>query len=163
MNSTRSLYCHNTSIQETAPKRNASTRILEHTVKNERKILKAFLLGHLHQLFYEMFRDKTHINQNNSSVECYAMDSQIIQFLIQSIVETGEYTLEGIAYYTRIPFDVIYDAACGISNQFSITPWARVMDLYLQVKPEISEILVDKLLRMKDKNCSTFSSLLNGA
>lgn len=127
----------------------------------ERKILKAFLLGQLHKLFSELFHNKIQCNQNNSLMECYAMDSKIIQLFIQGIVETGEYTLEGIALYTRIPFDVIYDAACGISNQFSITPWARVADLYIQVKPDVAKALIEKLLELREKSRGAFSLLLN--
>lgn len=137
------------------------TFITKFSPKNERKILKAFLLARLHQLFCELFQNKMQCNQNNSSMECYTMDSKIIQLLIQGIVETGEYTLEGIAFYTRIPFDVIYDAACGISNQFSITPWARVVDLYIQVKPDVTQVLITKLIEIKGKNRGAISSLLN--
>src|SRR3990167_10636420 len=137
-----------------------NTFILKCSNKNERKILKAFLLGQLHQLFCTLFQNKIEFNKNIST-EDYVMDSKIIQFLIQGIVETGEYTLEGIALYTHIPFDVIYDAACGINNQFSITPWVRVIDLYMQVKPDITKILIDKLLEMKEKNLSSLSALLN--
>ena len=89
------------------------------------------------------------------------MDNKIIQLLIHDIVHTGEYTLEGIARYTRIPFDVIFDAACGNNNPFSITPRARVVDLYIQVKPDIAQILFEKLIEVKDKNCFALSSLLN--
>lgn len=88
------------------------------------------------------------------------MDSKIIQLLIQSIVETGEYTLEGIAYHTRIPVEIIYDAASGINNQISITPWARIVDLYMQVKPDIAKVLSEKLLEIKSKNSAAFSLLL---
>lgn len=35
------------------------------------------------------------------------MDRKIIQMLIHDILAAGEYTLEGIAYYTHIPYDVI--------------------------------------------------------
>jgi hypothetical protein len=132
-----------------------------YTQKNERKLLKAFLLECLHQLFGELFLSKNQYKQNNSSMEYYNMDSKIIQTLIRGIVETEEYTLEGIAYHTRIPFDVIYDAACGISNQFSITPWARVVDLYLKVKPDVARVLVKKLLEIRDQNTAAFSFLLN--
>lgn len=132
----------------------------KHSVKNERKILKAFLLGSLHKLFCELFQNKMQLIQNNNSMECYAVDSQIIRFLIQEIVETGEYTLEGIAFHTRIPFDVVYDAVCGIASQFSITPWARIVDLYIQVKPEIARELTAKLSEVAGSNTSILSSLL---
>lgn len=159
MNSATDLYYRNVLTKEIVPKNNAYAFILKFSAKNERKILKAFLLGRLHQLFCELFHNKIQLNPN-SSMECYTMDSKIIQLLIHGIVETGEYTLEGIAYYTRIPFDVIYDAACGISNQFSITPWARVVDLYIQVKPDVAQVLIDKLLEIKNKNRAALSSLL---
>jgi hypothetical protein len=128
-------------------------------IKNERKVLKAFLLGRLHKLFCELFHSNLQHNFN-SSLESYAMDSKIIQLLILEIIETGEYTIEGIAYRTNIPFDVIYDAVCGINNQISITPWARVVDLYMQVKPDVTQMLIDKLLDIKNTNHTGFSSLL---
>lgn len=127
---------------------------------NERKILKTILLGHLHQLFCDLFAQKIQ-NDDYFLLESYAMDSKIIQALIRGIVETGLYTLEGIAYHTRIPIEVIYDVASGINNQFSITLWTRVTVLYMQVKPEIATILTDKLLDIKNKNNAAFLFLLN--
>lgn len=135
---------------------------LKFSAKNERKILQVVLFSYLQKILSEMFREQIKDNEN-ISMECYVMDSKILQILIQGILETGEYTLEGIAYYTRIPFDVIYDAACGISNQFSITPWARVVDLYMQVKPDIAHVLINKLIEVKNKNQLAFSALLNEA
>jgi len=155
------LNYRNALIQEIFSNNKTCTFNLKFSARNERKILKTFLLVRLHRLFCELFSSKIPCNLNNSLVECYAMDSKIIQLLIQGIVETGEYTLEGIAYHTHIPFDVIYDAACGISNQLSITPWARIVDLYLQVKPDIARILIDKLLEIREKNGTTVSLLLS--
>jgi len=90
--------------------------------------------------------------------ESYAMDNKIIKFLIQDIVETGDYTLEGIAYHTHIPFDVIYDLACGINTPLSITPWVKIVQLYLQARPEISKMFIDS---MSNKNNIVISSYLN--
>lgn len=160
MNTATNLYYSSASTTKSLHHKVFPPLILKFSLKNERRILKAFLLGRLHQLFCELFKTNVQCAQNNFSMECYAMDSKIIQLIIQSIVETGEYSLEGIALYTRIPFDVIYDAACGINTEFSITPWARVVDLFLQVKPDIAQVLIDKLLEIKN-NRSAFSLLLN--
>lgn len=89
------------------------------------------------------------------------MDSKIIQHLIKDIVETGEYSLEGIAFHTRIPFDVIYDATCGNCNQFSVTLWARIVDLYIQVKPDVALVLIKKLIELNEKSSSSVSLLLS--
>jgi hypothetical protein len=161
INPSVSLYCHNIVHRESAPKNQMFNYALKFPSQNERKILKVFLLGRLHQLFCEIFHNKIQQYKTNSSMECYSMDSKIIQMLIEGIIETGEYTLEGIAHATRIPFDVIFDAASGASNQFSITPWARVVNLYTQVKPEIAQLVFNKLLETKDKNHLALSLLLN--
>ena len=136
------------------------TTPLEFSPSNERKILKVILLGYLHQIFCEIFKHKLQFDNKNISEECYTMDSKIMQLIINGIIETGEYTLEGIAYHTRIPQDIIYDAATGINNQFSITPWARLVDLYLQVKPDIAQALINRLLDLKNKNAAAISLLL---
>lgn len=137
------------------------TSILTRNMLNERNIIKAFLLSHLHHLFCNLFHKKIQFEQNNSLMESYTVDNKIIQLLIQGIIETGEYTLEGIALYTKIPFDVIFDAACGNNTQLSITPWARVVNLYMQVKPEVTQLLFNRLLERKDKKDLNLSSLLN--
>jgi len=161
MNTATNLYWYNNSYEETAHRNKFYTTTLKFSTQNERKILKTFLLGHLHQLFCEIFHDHIQQYQTNSSMECYAVDSKIIQLLIQGIIDSGEYTLEGIAYATRIPFDVIFDAACGNNNQFSMTPWVRIINLYTQVKPDITELLLKKLIELINKNHSALSLVLN--
>ena len=160
MNSTASLYPHNTLSEEPVPKRITNVIPFKFTEKNEKKLLKALLINRLHKLFIELFQNKIQCIEKNSPLECYTIDSKIIQLLIHAIVDTGEYTLEGIAYYTRIPFDIIFDAACGSSNQLSITPWSKVVDLYIQVKPEIARILFDRLHELKEEKSSILSLLL---
>lgn len=127
----------------------------------ERKILKAYLLSSLFKLFNRLFLDRLSEAHSDPILGCYLMDSKIIQLLIQGIINSGEYTMEGIACHTRIPFDVIYDAACGNNKQFSIVPWAKIVDLYMQVKPEIAELLYEMLLEIKNQQTSSLSLLLN--
>ncbi len=127
----------------------------------ERKMLKLVLLNCLHELLIELFQKKIQSEKFSYSMESYAVDSRILQFIIESIVETGEYTLEGIAHYTRIPFDVIFDAACGNNTQLSITLWIKIVDLYMQIKPELTRLLFNKLIEIKDQKYFTLSLLLN--
>ncbi len=136
------------------------TSILKFNNHIERKITKALLLSQLHQLFCELFYNKVQSEKNSPTMEYYAVDNKIIQFLIEGIINSGEYTLEGIAHYTRIPFDVIFDAACG-NAQLSITPWARVADLYMQVNPDVTQLLFNKLIEIKDKCHFALSLLLS--
>lgn len=124
------------------------------------EILRAFLLSFLYKIFFVTFLIEKPEAQNHNSMEYHFMDSKVIQFLIQNILDTEEYTLEGIAYYTHIPFDVIYDIACGVNKQASITTWTKLLDLYLRVKPDMLTMLVNRLLEIHDKNKETFLSIL---
>jgi hypothetical protein len=161
MNTSANLSYPNTVLKKQTSTKNPINTTLKFFSLNERKILKVFILGHLHHLFCNLFQNKIQQDTSDISMECYTMDSKIIKILIEDIVETGEYSLEGIAHATRIPFDVIFDAACGNCNQFSITPWARIVDLYTQVKPDVTQLLFARLLEIKDKNHHSLSLLLN--
>lgn len=135
-------------------------------LKCERMLLRWFLLSQLQKLFYELFEDVVkYINSDSVSLEMeyYVMDSKIIQCIIRSILGSEEYTLEGIARYTRVPFDVIFDAACGNNRHLSITSWLRIVDLYLQTNPEISEKLLDRLQNTNAKKEIISSVLRNEA
>lgn len=125
-------------------------------------LLKIFLLHQIRAVLVEYFADYLQPDLcSNSLTECYMTDSKITELLIHSIVESGEYTLEGIAYYTRIPYDVILDAACGNTSSLTITPWARLVDLYLQVKPEVAQLLFEKLATLANSNEGSTADLLN--
>ncbi len=140
-------------------KNNPHGFILKLFEKKERKLLKVFLLSRIHQLFFDYFKNQLELD-TNFSMECYAMDNKLIQFLINGIIKTGEYTLEGISYHTHIPFDIIFDAVCGINNQFSMTLWIKIINLYLEVNPDITNHLVDQLLELKSKDSFVLSSIL---
>jgi len=107
--------------------------------KHERLLLKVFLLNQLHQILCEIFSRQLKTDNSYFSKEIYEMDTKIIQLLIQSITNTEEYTLEGISYYTHIPFDIIFEAACGIRNQLSMTFWVRLIDLYPSVPATVRQ------------------------
>src|SRR5688500_15736906 len=84
--------------------------------KNENPLLKIFLLWHSHQFLCTCYKEKfpTDNHSHTTSVmELYMMDSKIFRVLIEEIIETGEYTLEGIAYYARMPSDLFIDIMCG--------------------------------------------------
>ncbi len=128
--------------------------------KMERKILRAFLLSCLYQIVCEQLDETNDDLDNNDLMEYYIMDSTVMKFLLQSILDTNEYTLEGIARYTRIPFDIIFEIACGIKNQVSIATSVRIIHLYIQVKPEMARQLFEKILTFKEKNLDFFSLFL---
>jgi hypothetical protein len=135
-------------------------------MKMERTLLQGLILLHAHHLFHNLFF-QAKILQIDPNVffhmECYSMDQKIIQLVIRGILESGQYTLEGIAYYTRIPFDIILDAACGHQHELSMTAWSRIVGLYMQVRPDVSKLLLKKLLQLESEDQITMTMLLNEA
>lgn len=132
--------------------------------KNEKKLLKVFLVTHLQKFFCSLYHKnfQFYLGKNYElTTESYEMDGKIIETLISEIVKTGEYTLEGIATYTKIPLDIIIDAACGTCHQLSVTPWTRIVDLFMQVRPDITKAVFEKLISIIEENNLKLSSILN--
>jgi hypothetical protein len=153
-------YCHHGAVQ----RHEVFMLPIQTLNKIQRNLLTGLLIYKLHQLLQDTYKPSIKYILDpppTTTMECYMIDQKIVQFVLRDIVESGDYTLEGIAYYTKIPLDVILDAACGNFCQISITPWAKIAELYIQVKPEVSQRLFDKLLETKEHSKSSISLLLH--
>ena len=114
-------------------------------------LLKIFLLWHSHQLLCKCHKNKFLTDHHSTSItELYMIDSKLVQVIIEDILETGEYTLEGIAHYARMPLDLFVDIMCGKNISPSITLWSKVISLYIQVKPELARYLFETITSEKD-------------
>lgn len=125
----------------------------------EKQLLRAVLLVHVYELIHDVISDGA--VQLDSMWECYLMDNKLIQQLLREITGTGHYTLEGVAHYTRIPFEVILDAACGRTHDLFITSWVKIVGLYIQVRPETSQQLIAKLVALNEKNAGAIREMLD--
>lgn len=131
--------------------------------KTKNELFRIYLLYQLHQLLCEVYQNliQTQLDINNHIIpECYAMDRKLIQFIIRDLIESEEYSLEGIAYHTHIPFDVVFDAACGNNVNLSITSWIKIIELYIQIKPEFSRMVFKKLKKLLNENSLNLLLLL---
>jgi hypothetical protein len=64
------------------------------------------------------------------------IDNNFLQFLLNDIISTGEYTLEGIAYYIRITLDDIIDIFSGLNRDPSYQLVFQLIELHRSVRPE---------------------------
>lgn len=112
------------------------------TAKTERSLLKVALLCLIQNFLQEM----TPHTKHNFSDRAETMDNPLLQTLITATVESGEYTLEGIAYYARVPVDALVDAISGTHSSLSIKPWTRIAALFLHARPDIADIIINRLL-----------------
>lgn len=133
----------------------ANFKLAKLTTKQERTLLKIFFLRHFYEFLNQHFQHQLlcdPFNKESQPMERYVMDSRIIQYVISEIIQSDEYTLEGIANYTRVPLDVIIDAACGNIAYPSATVLMGIIGLYIQVKPDLFRELTKKLLATNDEN-----------
>lgn len=137
----------------TPPAKAATPRF---SAKTERALTKMTLLCLIQNFLQEM----NHFSYIDTKIRTHTMDGQIIQLLIQAIIDSGDYTLEGIAYHTQTPLDILMDAATGISCDISIHTWIRITALFLNARPDIGNIVINRLLHSLQKGKAAFEYLL---
>jgi len=95
------------------------------------------------------FTDKTHTETElvnfSDETENTMIDVNIIKYLINDILESDEYSIAGIAYYTRIPEDIIYEIAAGINDYISLGFSQRIIELHRFVRNDAYQDILNKL------------------
>lgn len=93
----------------------------------------------LHKACFKLFK-------YNSREEKDMLESNFIKFLIQEIIASKEYTIEGVARYARIPDDVLHDIMIGrFSNTLFFLP-QRLIELHKSVRPELHQEILKKIV-----------------
>lgn len=117
--------------------------------KSERTLLKVYLLHLLyqgacqqHQTYYSQYLKFL----KNTDQEDDMIDNSVIRFLINDIISTEEYNLEGIAYYVRAPLDAIMDLVTGININPSLALSTKIIELHTTVRQSVYGEIIKKLL-----------------
>jgi hypothetical protein len=74
------------------------------------------------------------------------LETTLLQFVINDILLTEEYSLAGIAYYTQIPEEVICDVASGKNASPSLQLSRKLIELHRAVKPNLYKAVVKKIV-----------------
>lgn len=106
------------------------------------------------QLCDALMRELLEKNQNyfkliklNKNMESVMIEANFVRFVINDILASEEYTLGGIAFYTRTPEEVLYDVATGINTNPSLSLSRRIIELHRSVKPGLYQSLMNKLVK----------------
>jgi len=81
-----------------------------------------------------------------SSFNTLWSDIEESQLIIQDILETEEYTLQGISFYTDIPVDVINELASGINIYPSFILFRKILELHKSVRRDIYDAIRQKII-----------------
>lgn len=105
--------------------------------KTEKKLLEIKLFTHfyyeLSKIYYARYQDYQKLIKSTQGEPMFGI--QFMKELINDILLTEKYSLSGIAHYTRIPEDVLYDIAAGINTNPTFDFSRKLFELHLTVKP----------------------------
>jgi hypothetical protein len=118
--------------------------------KKEKILLEAYLFIHLHHelrtIFSKRYRKYLQIIKFDTEKEDAMLDANFLLYLINDILSTEEYSLTGIAHYTRIPEEIIFDVISGLNKNPSSTLWRKVIELHSTVRRDLYQELIKKIL-----------------
>jgi hypothetical protein len=91
---------------------------------------------------------KTYLNaiKFNKETEDAMLESQLVRCIINDILATEEYSLTGIAYYTRKPEDVIFEIASGNNIDPSASLLRKIIELHRSVRPSLYQEMIKKIV-----------------
>ncbi len=119
--------------------------------KNELRILEIELFSCLCNELNKLL--PTHHQRINNPDSIHAAKKEItmtneniVRNLINDLIQSGEYSLPGIACYTDTPEDVLYDIASGLNTRPSLMLAQRVIELHRVARKEIYIKILDKVI-----------------
>ncbi len=117
--------------------------------KAEFLFLEAELFLHLYEelkdIFKKKYKDYFILMKFTEEMEHNMLENNFIRFLIEDILSTEEYTLEGIACYTDTHQDIIQEIAAGRNTSPSAKVFQRVIKLHRSVRRDLYQEIIKKI------------------
>lgn len=118
--------------------------------KEEKILLEAELFTRIYEELKEMFREQQknyfRLLKLSKEQEDMMLESKFAHLIVKDILLTGEYNLQGIAYYTDTYVDVIEELIDGRNTNPSAMLLKRLINLHRSVRRDLYNLVVKKLL-----------------
>lgn len=101
----------------------------------------------LQEIFRHSYQKFFHIMHYTQEMENNMLETNFIRLIINDILTTEEYTLDGIANYTSVPTDVIYEVMTGTNSNPSAMLLRRLIGLHRNVRKELYENIAKKIIQ----------------
>lgn len=125
---------------------NLNFRVL---TKEEKIFLEADLFTRIYEELKEIIRRQNwnyfQLTKLNKEKVNTMLETHFIRCIINDILSTEEYNLQGIAYYTGIPEDILYDVAAGFNLHPTLSLARKVIELHRLVRPDLYRGIINKL------------------
>jgi hypothetical protein len=90
-------------------------------------------------------KDYFRLMKLNTEMESAMLDAILIRHVINDILLTEEYSIEGIACYTQTPEEVISDVAAGKNPAPSLPLSRKIIELHRSVRPNLYREVMKKI------------------
>lgn len=74
------------------------------------------------------------------------LDGNLVKNVILDIVKSGDYSLEGIAQYTHVPSDILYDILSGVMIEPSLPLSRKLIAMHQEVRVDLYQKIMEKIL-----------------
>lgn len=81
----------------------------------------------------------------NEQMEAAMIDDNFVKCIVNDLLE--EYSLPGIASYTDIPEEVIYELATGQNTNPSLKCIRKIIELHRSTRPSLYQTIVRKIVQ----------------
>jgi hypothetical protein len=99
----------------------------------------------LKEVFKKDYKDYFRTMKCNAENESVMMEAYFVRCVINDILSTEEYTLDGIAYYTHTPEEVVYEVAIGKNTSPSAVLLRKIIELHRSVRRELYGEMMKKI------------------
>lgn len=117
--------------------------------KNELTILEAELFirlcEKLKEIFRQQYQEYFRLMRFTKEMENNMLETNFVRLIIDDILSTKEYTIEGIARYIDMPKEVIHDILNGRNTNPSALLLRRTIELHRSVKYDLYCEIVKKI------------------
>lgn len=103
------------------------------------------LYEELRTIYRDLNKDFFRLIKCSYQKEENMLEDNLARCVINDILSSEDYTLPGIARYTQMPEDVIYDIATGLNTSPSAKFICRIIELHRTVRKDIYAQIIKKI------------------
>lgn len=117
--------------------------------KEENILLEANLFTRICEELKEIYREQNkdffRLIKFTKEMEDEMLEANFIRHVINDILATDEYTLDGIAYYSGSSEDVIHEVATGLNTSPSLSLARKIIELHRTIRPDLYRTILSKI------------------
>lgn len=103
------------------------------------------LCEELNEAFKIKYKNYLRIIKCDKEMESLMMETMFVRCVINDILSTEEYTLNGIACYTQTPEEVVHEVAMGCNTSPSAQLLRKIVELHRSVRRELYIEMMKKI------------------